>query len=842
MTARSQPPGRFADCARSAEHSRSARTADALESSEVPPSEHGATECARPLVWFAAAMVAGAAFGRWSPLGRVWLPCACAALAGAWLARWDTDRRALAWARTPRPGALALMLVAALAALRAPCPERGPEPVGVGPNARHQDGPRDALRGEWTPSSASEHGDFGRLIGADAVGRRVVLPLGAARAGETLELVPVARPFRPARSSVAAPSAIGTLDSAETWRVAVDEVRRRAPAAGALTRWGPLQELRAWSLARCERFGGEPAALARALLFGDESRVQTATGELFTRTGVRHVLSVSGMHVALLAGALALFTATPRRGAAGRVGSLITVAAIGAYSVLSGAQAPVRRAALTLGLSLVASVWARRKEPSTWRRADGLTLLAAALVVELCVDPRTLFSLSLQLSYGATLGLVLGAGGLSRWVRNARRRIFEGLGAALWRSHLSRPVARRIDGLVGDGARLRGSNGPRALASVAARAADAALGASLAATLATAPLVWMTLGEISPIGIVSTICAGPLVAWLLTYGLAAVYLPCLPANGFAAPCEWLLATLRAFDHAPASPLPLPPRPLWLAVLASVGMLAWALRRAPRVSELGRRVAQASAGLALLPWSLAPAGVEVAALDVGHGSALVMRTPLNEVWLFDAGSRDRYGLERLALGPQLAAWEASELHVVVSHTDRDHTAALPWLVERWKLRSWIGAPPEQVRARAPADVLRAQALDGALELHSRGRLRIAVVPGTPVGASDANEASLATGVWAWGRRILVTGDAVDEGLDAWIASGRLPRDVDLLVWPHHGDPTERATELIGATRPRRVWISAARQGGIEPELDRRGVPWEATYSHGPLRAVFSSAPP
>lgn len=797
-------------------------------------------QCARPLVWFASAMALGAAFGRWDALDRVWLPCACAALVGAWLARRNSRHEALANTPSARPSVLALAVVAALSALRAPYPALWGEPAFHRTRGDAGDGSRGALRGEWAPSSASEHGEFGRLVDADAVSRRAVLPIGAARAGETLELLTVARPFRPAQSLARAPGAIGSLDAPELWRVELDEVRRLAPADGALTSWGPLQRLRAWSLARCERFGGEPAALARALLFGDESRVQASTGELFTRTGVRHVLSVSGMHVALLAGALALLLATPPRGAAGRVGSLITLAAIGTYSVLSGAQAPVRRAALTLCLGVAAAAWGRRRDPSTWRRPDPLTLLAAALVVELCVDPRTLFSLSLQLSYGATLGLVLGAGPLARWVRSSRRSLWSEVTAGLWRSRVTRGVARTIDALIGDGARLRGSSGPNALACVAARGLDGALGASLAATLATAPIVWVTLGEISPIGVISTVCVSPLIAWLLTYGLAAVYMP-LPASGFAEPCEWLLAALRAFDHAPASPLPLPPRPLWLAGLATVGLLCWSARRAPRVSDLGRRLAQACAGLALLPWSPAPNGVEVCSLDAGHGSAFVLRTPLNEVWLFDAGSKDRYGLERLALGPQLAAWEASELNVVVSHTDRDHSSALAWLAERWKMRTWVGPPPERVGARRPSEA-HMQALDGSLELHGRGELRIVVVPGAATSAANPNEGSLAAAVWAWGRRILVTGDAVDEGLEHWLASGRLPRDVDLLVWPHHGDPTERASELLRATRPRLVWISGARPGGVEAELDRQGVKWSATYQAGPLYTVLAREPP
>ncbi len=695
------------------------------------------------------------------------------------------------------------------------------------------------LRGEWQPSNASERGAFGRLVGADGVGRRVLLPNGAARAGEHLELLPSTRPILPARGLAPAPSSVGSLDSEELWRVHPDEVRRLAPSGPLHALLAPLDEWRDRSLERCERFGAQAGPLARALLFGDESRLPFETGELFTRTGVRHVLSVSGMHVALLAGALGACSSWASGRRARRTLALLTLAAVALYSLLSGAQAPVRRAALTLCLGLIASAWSQPRNAASWRRPDSLNLLAAAFTVELLADPRTLFTLSLQLSYSATLGLVLAAGPLSRWVGARRRALGAEIAAQAWEIAAFRPLVRMLGSLGGESARLSGLRGPGALLGRAARSLDTAIGASLAATLATAPLTWIGIGELSPVGPLATVVVGPLVAWLLTYGLAAVYLP-LPAAGFSAPAHWLFEALAWFDEFPCTPWPCPPRPLWVGALASLGLALWAARLTPSVRELGRRLSLASAGAALLPWASAPRGLEVVALDVGHGSAIAVRTARNQVWLIDAGSSDRHGLERRALGPQLAAWEPARLNLVITHRDSDHAGAAPWLASRWPLATWVAPPAGAALERTLVREAQWSSTGRGVALRAGG-LTLRVAAGAEA-LDDANESSSAVGLEFAGRSVVVTGDAVAAGIDAWLASGQLPRRPDLLVWPHHGDPTERASELLAELAPRSVWISAAREGGIEPELERRAIAWEATYRSGPLRALLEPAPP
>ncbi len=847
----------------------------------------------RPTLVLAAALAVGAVVGRCcGASAHVWIHAAAWALAGAWAlerwlslqCNWATNGKARggnAASVRVRPtrtlSVLGLALLALLTASRLWAPEpsardeaagesapRWPADPGTAPAVGELDAPLERatspevqaahavpraaaqapLRGLWSPSSRGERGEFGRLVEAGGFARRMVLPVGAARAGEELEVSPVDRPLRPARGFAPPPRTPGTLDSEELWVVKSDEVRRLTPSP-TWRSWTTLERVREWSMQRCERLGDEAGPFARALLFGDESRLAPEVGELFTRTGVRHVLAVSGMHIALLTTFLALALGSAAPGRARWACALATLGAIVLYSVLAGAQSPVRRAALTVALALAVGALRRRQRVETWRRLDARSLLAATLCVELLFAPRALFTLSLQLSYAATAGLIVGSAPLARWFGSLRRGAAGTLSAGL---ATSRRLHTAFLLVVGDpaAARLRPTTLFDALRVRCAAAFDTALGASLAASLATAPLCWAALGELSPVGLLATPAVGPLVAWLLVYGLAAVYLP-LPPQGFEAPYHALLAVLEFFDGAPASPYVLPPRPLALHLATLLGLALWSVRRSAAWSDLGRRLAFATCGAALLPWSLAPRGMELAALDVGHGTALVLRTPTQRVWVFDAGTRDRNSLERGALGPQLAAWETAELSIATSHWDKDHVSAVPWLVQRWPVNDWVR--PSDLDALHLATGARTRTWEpgaGALTLTSdAGALRLEFVSGARHSA-EPNERSLAARVRGWGACVVLTGDAREAGVDAWLEAWAqtetAPARADLLVWPHHGDPTERASELLDALRPAEVWISAARRGAIGPELQRRGLAVRSTASEGPLHFDASDAKP
>jgi competence protein ComEC len=618
------------------------------------------------------------------------------------------------------------------------------------------------------------------------------LPRGAARSGEGVRLLGAPASSQPG----AAPR-----------RVAADELQRLAPARG-WERW------RARLHARCERFDSSwSRALAAALLLGERDGLDAAQTDLFARVGLAHLLAVSGMQVSLVAALLLLPLAElaarrgARRGADGERLRLVWIAGgLLAYAALAGGDAPVRRAAIVGVLACLAtSVDAARGG----RARDGLSLWGAALAVELACDPRALEDLGLQLSYAAVLALILGARGIDR------------------------ALAGDAAGMADAGAGARGlARLPRILAARCLRMSRLSLAASLAAVVGTLPLSAEHFGEWSPVGILATPPAVAITTAMLLCGWIAILLPGAPLAGLFEVLGQALAWLaQTADAWPGTPHALPERPLALGLLAAgAGLLAVRAGSTRRVA----RIACASAALWLLPWSPSPAALEVVALDVGHGTAVLLRAPGAGTWVFDAGSRDTSFVGRSILRPQLARLDGPAPRVALSHADRDHLSGLGWLIERHPPAAWWGALPAPLDERLAHATPTLDLPRGACGERFPGGARATLLRGLPQQGNEGSRALAFT--WA-GRSVLLCGDAEDDGLAELLALWRPQEPLDLLLWPHHGAASPWTAEVLEAWRPREVWISAAAPPALVEELDRRGIPWRCTAVEGALRAVL-----
>jgi beta-lactamase superfamily II metal-dependent hydrolase len=469
--------------------------------------------------------------------------------------------------------------------------------------------------------------------------------------------------------------------------------------------------------------------------------------------------------------------------------------------------------------------FARVRGNPVWvgRKADALSLWACALAFECLLHARAPLSISVQLSYSATLGLILGAGPILRWLRarlpgEGRIAIVDALGRdrwALWRL----PAQRAVD---------------VALAGVAA---------SLAAVLATLPFVWARFGEWSPVGILATPALTLPMAVLLSLSWVWLFLPwAVPQLLLDLPARAMLLDLQLFDALPCIPDPPPTRPLWLPLIPTGLLFAcvFASRYASRASgrRTGARVAGRAACLAwaalLLPWALAPARLELVALDVGHGTSVAFHWPGSATWIFDAGSKDRPDVAREALLPLLRRWESGAIAVALSHTDRDHDGALPYVIERYPPTVWAGALPAQCAERLPHTTLVFDIAAGRAEVPalsgSRETSRLVLVRG---GERPGNEGSRSMLIQAPDGRVLLCGDARGAGLAGTLAELGEPGSSRVLLFPHHGSQTDLVGALLAATRPVEIWISCSGEAPILPELARRGVRCRTTAHDGPL---------
>lgn len=141
---------------------------------------------------------------------------------------------------------------------------------------------------------------------------------------------------------------------------------------------------------------GREGEIVEALLSGDRSGIDRETRSAFATTGTLHVLAVSGLHVAVLAMALAVMASwIPNRWAQ----LAIFISVLCAYTIVTGAGASIVRASFMAAAFMLARVLGRRTR--------SLNVLAAAALVLLVADPFAIYDVGFQLSFAAVAGIVL---------------------------------------------------------------------------------------------------------------------------------------------------------------------------------------------------------------------------------------------------------------------------------------------------------------------------------------------------------------------------------------------------------------------------------------------------
>ncbi len=162
---------------------------------------------------------------------------------------------------------------------------------------------------------------------------------------------------------------------------------------------GPIASLRFALAENCkalyERYG--VTGVAQALTLRECSLLTGETNDAYRTMGLSHVLSISGLHLSILAMMLRklLFALRVRK----QVRELLALGMIVLYCFLTGFYPPVIRSAVMVGSVLLGEI--------LLRETDGLTLLSAALLFLLAVNPYALLSVSLQLSFLSCLGIIL---------------------------------------------------------------------------------------------------------------------------------------------------------------------------------------------------------------------------------------------------------------------------------------------------------------------------------------------------------------------------------------------------------------------------------------------------
>lgn len=528
---------------------------------------------------------------------------------------------------------------------------------------------------------------------------------------------------------------------------------------------------------RIERLYGSRAPLAEALILGRRDDLDPRWSRVFADAGIAHLLSISGLHV----GIIAVWTLLLMRLALSpRPASLATAFAVWAYVALLGLPAPAVRSAAFVSLYTLAKLRQRHPPPDA--------ILAAAVVVVLALDPKAASEVGAWLSVAATWGTSYALG---RLPPGGRRQ----------------PVV-------------------------------SLLAASLGATLATAPITAFVFGTVAPVGLLANLVAVPLGGVAVPGTFASLVLggPVAAGSGLALAAVERTAELAAafpggqVRGAPGLAFAAP----WALVLAAA---VWACTPRPKPGALWVRGA---AVLALGAWAgvVVPALVarqggsdfRLYVLDVGQGDAIVLRTPTGRWALVDGGPRTPAGdAGRSVVLPFLRQRGARSLDLVIaSHGDADHlggipavTAALtpdlvvepgqplgtPLYLEFQRVVDEVGAAWRPARA---GDTITLDSVTLAV-LHPAERWVETHLA--------ANENSVVVRVTFGAFDAVLTGDA---GFPAESALMATVAESEVLKVGHHGSAGASGEGFLDRLRPQAAVISVGenRYGHPSPEVLRR----------------------
>jgi competence protein ComEC len=583
-----------------------------------------------------------------------------------------------------------------------------------------------------------------------------------------------------------------------------------------------------------DHVGEHHGALAAALVLGRRGEVDPQTRDLLVETGTVHLLSVSGLHLALIACFARWLVTIP--GWSRGVQIVVVLSVCFLYAALTGGKPPVVRASVLVAAVLIGT-WTSRL-PTTM---NSLALAAIALMI---MKPQNLLDTGAQLSFVAVATLIISGRYLSA---ETRREI------ALDRlSERARSSAARIVN--------------RWWAAVKQMAV-----VSFWVWAITTPMIWHTYHIVSPISVIANLVVVPMLGVTLSLGILTIAaglistpLAILPGYACSMAIGIILACVNWFAEIPGGYIWLPSPPTWVVIVFYVGLVALAIfsgkgilvtHRFSRLAVLWIGLWTLLATPLALRWFESPVGsLTTTFIDVGHGTSVLIELPDGAGnWLYDAG---RLGDPVRSIDPiESVLWSRGIRRldgVVISHADADHYNAIPALIDRFAVsRIYTTAglidqpqpglqPVRHAIRHAGIAIDQVHAGDQLQDRNGAPWAKVLHPPQKRLEGSD-NANSIVLLCETQSKPLLLPGDLEIPGTEHLLDYPR-PKPGGVMMSPHHGSLQQDVRPLLDWMRPAEVIVSCGERGDsqrVRSEQSQTGGRCSITASLGAIQVRIES---
>ena len=541
------------------------------------------------------------------------------------------------------------------------------------------------------------------------------------------------------------------------------------------------------------------AALLKGMMVGDRTDFTEQMKEDFSKSGLSHLVAVSGMHVAiLLMGITYVLSILKVNKHAAKV---IGIIAVVQFMFMTGCTPSVVRAGIMAVIFLAAYLLNRER--------DALTSLFLSALIMLAYNPMVLFHVGFQLSFCATLSLLI----------------------------LYQPIYAQFGFL----------NGRLGRQGAFFRIPVQVIVASITAQLGTMPLVAYHFNRVSVVSVASNLVVVPLTSIVLIAGMllclagsVSIFLGNLAAGFVYVFLKFILTVSHFLAALPFAAITVPSPNILFAILYLFALfvlyhLLQKVKNAFRIKLVSLLVTiTLISSIIFTFWQSDFA--EVTFINVGQGDCIFVKCSEDKTMLIDGGGRggeDGYDVGKYIVMPYLLKRGIRHIDLaIVSHYHADHGKGIISILENMSVGALILPPREEENALKQALIDAANArqipvyylLKGdEIDLSKKTNIQV-LAPGIEQLTDDAfneNDNSFVLKFNYGQMDFLFTGD-IEKYAEQYIMKNRQVLRADVLKVPHHGSDTSTTNEFLDAVSPRYAVVTVGRNtfGHPHPQVLER----------------------